>query len=369
MKVKHIIAIVLVGFMLGINACKPTKDNPLDKYDRGALLNSLYNNVISPVHVSFKNDCNTFDSLASVFNQNPTEPNLIVLQQQWITVQRSWQLCEPLNLGPIADNFAHNSINKWVTNTQFIEDFIAGADVLDEAFIESIGSTSKGLPAIEYLIFDNSGNNTAVVQSLTTGTNAARRLSYVRACVANLDTKAAALLNQWQAYQNSFVSSTGIAIDGSTNEMVNAVIEHEEFIKNTKVGLPLGKKDGIIQTDKVESPYSNTSMQHIRQNLLLLQYLFDGNMQGTTGTGLYNYLDAVDPMVDDVMLSAKIKDQLQLCINAANAINTPLEEAIVNENAKVETLYLELKKLTVLLKVDMTGIIGATVTFTDNDGD
>jgi predicted lipoprotein len=35
----------------------------------------------------------------------------------------------------------------------------------------------------------------------------------------------------------------------------------------------------------------------------------------------------------------------------------------------VETLYIELKRLTVLMKVDMASLLGITITFTDNDGD
>ena len=124
-----------------------------------------------------------------------------------------------------------------------------------------------------------------------------------------------------------------------------------------------------MQPTSVESDRSNSSIQHIINNLDGIDALLNGTTNGTSGNGLYQYLDAVDPMADGTKLSDKIKGEIILCRNATNAINGTLEEAVVTNPAQVDVLYVELKKLTVLLKVEMTSILGVTVTFTDNDGD
>lgn len=363
---KNLLLFIIIATAL--SSCKPTKDNRLDKYDRGTMLSATYTNVIEPATISFKTEATNLNDAAQAFAQAPSLSTLTALQQQWVATQNAWQPCEAMNMGSIEESFIQNSINKWATNTTFIENFISGTDVLNEAFIEGAGSTSKGLPAIEYLIYGT--DNNTVLQTLTTGTNAARRMQYLTALTANLNTKAAALLAMWQAYQNTFTTQTGLAIDGSANILVNALIVEEEFVRNNKIGKPLGKyTGGTAQPSEVESPISQTSLQHIVRNLDGINALLNGNLQGTQGNGLYTYIDAVDPMADGVKLSDKIKGQMQLCYTAAANVNGSLKTAVVNNPQQVDALWIELKKLTVLLKVDMTGVLGVTVTFSDNDGD
>ena len=52
---------------------------------------------------------------------------------------------------------------------------------IDDAFIESIGSSSIGLGALEYLLFDPEGGNDALLAHYTTAENADRRRVYLLA--------------------------------------------------------------------------------------------------------------------------------------------------------------------------------------------
>jgi predicted lipoprotein len=365
---RNIVLFLGILVLAGIQSCKPEKTNALDKYDRGVMLTGIYDNVVVPLHTAFEQEAGKLDSLALVFDVSPTSVNLTALQQQWVGTQDKWQLCAPLDIGDVKESFIHSKIDQWPTNKAFIENFIAGSNALDEAFIESVGASSKGLPAMEYLIFG--ADNNIVLASLTTDAGAVRRRSYLKGLTANLKVKATLLKTEWSSYRSVFVSQTGLAIDGSVNLMVNSIIEYEEFIKNDKVGAPAGyKTNGNVQPNSVECALSNTSLAHIVQNLKSLDYLMAGNTSGLAGAGIYSYLDAVDPMADGTKLSAKINTQIDACIAAANNINGPLEEAVVSNHAQVDTLYLELKRLTVLLKVDMSSLLGVTITFSDNDGD
>lgn len=356
---------VLLTAILLVQACKPKADNLLDKYNRGQMLNDIYSSAIWPLHVNFEAEAINLDAAAQIFLTTPNMPNLLALQQQWITTQRTWQTCEPINVGDVREMFIGVYINTWPANINSIENVIVGSNTIDEAFIHDKGANSKGLPALEYLIFGD--NNATVLQQLM---NNPRRMQYAAAVAKDLSTMATQLKNQWSSYRPAFVSSTGLAIDGSVNMLVNALIEYEEFIKNDKVGAPLGKKtNNIVQPTAVESARSNTSIAHIENNLNSIDALLNGTIAGSGGNGLYTYLDAVDPTPDGTMLSTKIRAQMILCRNATSSIAGPLEDAVINNPAQVDALYLELRKLTVLLKVDLTSILGVTVTFTDNDGD
>ena len=52
-----------------------------------------------------------------------------------------------------------------------------------------------------------------------------------------------------------------------------------------------------------------------------------------------------------------------------NAIEGDLQSAVINEPAKVQALYDALQQMLLTAKVDMTNILGVTITFNDNDGD
>lgn len=363
MKKLSVVTVLIVVIM--IQACKPKADNALENYNRGQMLSSMYTNAIAPLYQDFATQATLFNNSAQAFAAAPNSTSFNALQQQWITTQHTWQKCEPINVGDVRESFINAKINSWPTNNGFIEGFIADTVTLNENFIHSKGTTSKGLPALEYLLFAD--DNNAQLQLLLSDP---RRIQYLVAVAADLYTNADAMQALWTSYKPTFIAGTSLTIDGSTNLLVNALLEYVEFVKNDKVGTPLGKKtNSIVQPGSVESGLSNTSVQHILDNLDGVDAMLNGTSTANNGNGLYTYLDAVDPMADGTKLSDKIKAEMVLCRNATNGIEGTLEEAVVNNPAQVDALYLELKKLTVLLKVEMTSILGVTVTFTDNDGD
>ncbi len=90
---------------------------------------------------------------------------------------------------------------------------------------------------------------------------------------------------------------------------------------------------------------------------------------GAFGIGIDDYSDAVNATYNNEKLSTVILRQMDLCEMKANAISGSLENAAINQPAQVKELHLELKKLTVLTKVDLSSSLGVVITFSDNDGD
>jgi len=54
---------------------------------------------------------------------------------------------------------------------------------------------------------------------------------------------------------------------------------------------------------------------------------------------------------------------------ALNDIPESLAESVSTQTGKVDKAYAELQQLVVLLKVDMTSVLGVQITYQDNDGD
>jgi predicted lipoprotein len=84
---------------------------------------------------------------------------------------------------------------------------------------------------------------------------------------------------------------------------------------------------------------------------------------------LDDYLDFVDAKYNGNALSATISAQLDECLNKVAIINNPITKATLTQINDVKALHLEIKKLTVLTKVDLASNLGVIITFSDNDGD
>ncbi len=87
------------------------------------------------------------------------------------------------------------------------------------------------------------------------------------------------------------------------------------------------------------------------------------------GSGIDDILDKANAMSGGVLLSKKIKDQFTVVKGKLDLITVPLSTAVTTQQAAVSALYDEVKRLQVMMEVDMINNLGVLLTFSDNDGD
>jgi predicted lipoprotein len=264
----------------------------------------------------------------------------------------------------------HNQIAKTPIDSDFIEDIVARSLTgLDDEFVESVGSNAKGLPVIEYFIFDAAGDNEAVLARLTTEPS---RLEYLGGAADNLHSKAQAVQAYWlpagNDYANTFINADGggEVFNSALSLLNNQMVGMLEMAIREKLGRPLGTADGNgPQPELVEAGLSGNSLAHIRRNVESVEQAYSGS----SGLGLDDYLDYLDADYNGEPLSQAIAAQFAASYAALDAIEPPLS-MVVNQNpATVQTAYDELRQLLILIKVDMANQLGVTITFNDSDGD
>ena len=91
--------------------------------------------------------------------------------------------------------------------------------------------------------------------------------------------------------------------------------------------------------------------------------LEDGSV--VTGEGLADYL----VFLESADLATRIENEFDAALQAVDAVTLPLGQAVLNEPEQVQALYDALRALIISTKVDMTNVMGVTITFNDNDGD
>ena len=219
------IIILLVVISLAVLAiygiAQNTNSNAQD-FDRQAMLDNIVFNIFLPLHEELMNKTKTLNQAVRAFAQNPNLRTLETAQEAWKEAALHWQRCNLFEADSMSAMLFHNHISKTPTNIKLIEEHITKATKIDEAFIESLGSTSKGLPAIEYFLFNLEGNQ-AVINSLKNGSP--KRLQYLVALAENLSNKAKRLYDLWSPEKDNFIEKLTSPKLG-TQEPINILLLH-----------------------------------------------------------------------------------------------------------------------------------------------
>ncbi|MBK8899597.1 MAG: imelysin family protein [Anaerolineaceae bacterium] len=342
-------------------------------FDRQALLENITHQIAIPAHEVFVARAEVLATAVAAFTANLTPETLVLAQDAWraATVARTSLLT--FRVGLVDDSLLHNRLDNRPARTTFIEETIGGTVSIDDAYIESIGSSSIGLGAMEYLLFDPEGGNEAVLARYTTAENTDRRRAYLLAVAQNLPVKATALLQVWtpegQNYAQAFIAADmdGGELQGSMNMVVNQMISDLEEMITARLGKPTGNtSNGQARPDLVESPFAFWSLPRIKATLGTMQAIYTGG----DGLGFDDYLDFLAAKsADGEPLSQAIDAQFHTTLAAFDAIEGTLHTAVTDHPDQVNAAYEEVRTLLVLLKVDMANHLGVTLTFNDNDGD
>ena len=335
-------------------------------FDRRAMLNEIGTGVIFPAHEALSLEASRLDSAAVAFVAAPTEGALGVLRDRWLSAELAWRGVHLFQFDGLL--ILHNEIEKRPARADFIEQTIAAraertGPTVDSDFIEGVGATSKGLGAIEYLLFPG-GGEAAAMQAF----RSPARGEYLLALTANLVSKSGELLSYWAPEGGNHLAtfieseSAGADIQGSISRLSNRMIELHEVATRDWLGRPTGRTtDGIARAKDVEAPLSGRSL-----DLLIASV---ESAQRTFQAGLDDYVEYLDPEEGPEGLSQRISGQFNVALAALRGIDEPLEEAVIDTPERTGAAYDEMRELVPLLKSEMAGRLGVTVTFSDADGD
>lgn len=350
------------------------------RFDRQAMLGQVVDSVIVPAHRALAAEVELLDQAAAAFALRPDSAGLGRLQERWVAAEEAWKAVELFQFESLV--LVHNTIEKRPPRETFIEEAVGdfsfppeGGDVEGTRRegverVEGLGSTTRGLAAVEYLIFpdlDESDAGEGMAAVLGRMEDPSRR-AFLLALTGNLVTKADELVAFWTPEGVDFGrtfrenSSDGADLQGSVSLLANRMIGLYETAMQVRLGMPMGRTtDGVPRPDEVEAPRSGVSLALLRATVESVRLTFDA--------GLDDYLDHLDSAPEDRRLSGRIHDQFAAVFRAMEAVDGPLRRAVSEDVRDVDALYEEMRTLLVLLKTEMAGLLGITVTFGDADGD
>ena len=360
-----------------IDAQKEDNGCLYEDYDKLSLLTNLADNYIIPSLDAYKSRIITLNIHVDSFIENPNISNLTLLRTNWEEALLNWQDIGFLDFRPSEYILLRKQTNTFPIDTTELNNFITLADWNLEY---ASSYDSKGLQALDYLLFKPGYTDSELITYFQNNTNAR---NYFKAVAEDLNQNISYVTNQWGTYREDFINDFEVTQSNfSTNSqgssisnIINALCLHYEFyIRRGKVGLPSGVFNGFSQLELpglVECYYSGKSTQNLVRSINSLRKYVTGSsyVNNDDGLGLDDYMDFVNAEQSTQQLSTVIDNQFLTILDEVNNINGPLSEEIINNKSQITQTYQELQHLVPYIKVDMTSALGVLITYQDNDGD
>lgn len=304
---------------------------------------------------------------------------LVSAQTQWQATMAAWQRLEVMQIGPAGSSLTaiggadlRDEIYSWPTINPCRIDQETTYEVWNDAdYFTTNLVNSYGLDALEHTLFSGLDNTCpGQVDINADGTwdamgesgLVANRAAFSIVLSEQLAAQAAELTAAWSPDGADFSGQLGGTIDGpytSEQEALNAVYDAlfylETVTKDRKLGMPLGISDcgEDLCPEDVEGLTSGTGIDAIVANLDGFEELFTG------GEGI-----GFDDLLTDLGhgdLSVQILTDLDAARALALTIDAPLDDAVVDQTAEIESLYDAIKAVTDTLKGDLATVLALSI--------
>ena len=279
----------------------------------------------------------------------------------WRAVRADWSVTTAFAFGPVITQMQAGALDFWPVREATIEEKITAAPpTIDATYIDGLGTSAKGLPALEYLLF---------VAPPAADTP---RCAYAQALAADIARRTTEIADGWTTEHAEALASAGHGSAVYTSEqagldaVVNATIENLYRIVKEKLDRPLGNLTGSAPDPTlVESRYSDGPLEDLGHDLDGFAAIYLGaDLESGGEPGLGALVAARDARLD-----ARIITQLASARTALAAIPGPLAPALTGDRNAVQTARDEIDALRRLIKLDVASLLGVTLMLSDNDGD
>jgi predicted lipoprotein len=351
----------LIVASLGIvfSSCNKDEEEPQQEFDKKSLATNLSANIIVPSVNQFNADLVDLESSFIAFKSDKNQQNLEILRESWKQAYLTWQTVKIFDFGPIRSIGMKGAIATYPTDTSDIQNNIASGpgsySLSSAANVDAIG-----LPALDYLLYR--------AGALESFQNNANCVIYVEDVINKMRSESNTIKSGWTSYQSEFNESTGTSSTSAFSLFINEFNRDFELAKTAKVGIPLGKQSlDVALPEYIEARYSGISLDLLKENLIALRKVYNGNsfFGSNSGLGLDDYLTHLEK----TSLAGNIDSNFSEMINKANSFNTSFEEELNTNTSGLNELYLMLQSQVVYIKTDMTSAFGVLITYQDNDGD
>jgi predicted lipoprotein len=159
--------------------------------------------------------------------------------------------------------------------------------------------------------------------------------------------------------------SVSVNVQAGLDTLLNETVVLSEIIANVKLGKPLGSATGgKVDVTAQESERAGTSLSDMASNLRGIRNIYFGARDDSAEPNLSLLVRAKSPGAD-----VHAREALDAAAAAVAAIPEPFGDALNDSPETVTAAYDAVKALKRVLATEVLSSLGASLKFSDNDGD
>jgi predicted lipoprotein len=332
-------------------ACPASTTQQPAAFDRSAMLNNVGEQVAVPLYATLVERASALSVAAADVCADATK--LEVAREAWSQAYLAYKRSEALALEPALVTRIMAAVDTFPAEPEKIELNVGAVSTVEQ--VDALGTSGKGFPVIEYLLFGATPLN-------------ANRCAYLLALAGHVELKAKATYDSWA---NEFVVEFAEpgrvykSLAAATSAYVSQLASTSKSTSETQLIRPAGRKNGgTPQPEAVAARFSKLSKETLLASL-------DGIEQGVRGTddkGLIAFIRHAD-----ARQGSAVADQVVAAIDAARAaamaLSVELDVAVVNAPEQVSALIDLFRTLYDVLATDVANLLGISLSISDQDGD
>lgn len=387
-------ATISLASSVAILACD---DSSSDGVSEDAVLDHIADQVILPAHQAFVDATESLALTAANYCDGGLDADLPAVHHAWLTAQTAEQHVELYNFGPWTEfpELLGSRINSWPAAPNNIEALLGSETPLTIEELQRKGSRERGLPVVEYLLFEDRGDD-----ALNDGFVETRRCDYLVAATADLREQAKALHDAWSPDGGNYVTKL-IRPDGSDmmfetthdalSELVNRMWFAIENLRRDTISKSLtsspananplaaegARGDAVYDTmiatlDAVEELFLGAPACSGDDSLATPKNIPDVGCEPLPNDGSNPSTPSIDRLLaergrPDVVLA--FEQEVRGARASVRSLPADWSNAVYDGRASVATMSDELKDVQLILQADVFNVLGLSIAFNDNDGD
>lgn len=349
------------------------------KVDRQELLQA-FSACSLDAYGRFQTEADALVTATEAYAAAPGDATRDAAREAWVRAMDIWQEIELMRFGPLAAFDVAGGMNlrapiySWPdVNRCLIEEQLVSKAYEGAAFGASASTSTRGLAAIEYLLFhvgdDNACPPTSAINmagtwtALTADELGQRKADYARVAAKDVAAKARELTTAWGS--GGFSTQLTTAGLGATlfatqqaalSAVADAVFHLDTETKDQRLAAPLDGKGPF------ESPFAGLSKRHVRDNVVGARVLLEGCAAGNQ-LGFDDLLESAGAE----SLAAEMRRDLDAALAAIDAV--PGEDLAAADPAAARNILAAIKELTDFLKMEFTTTLQITASRVEGDHD
>jgi predicted lipoprotein len=338
-------------------------------------LTDVSTNVILPKYQTLNSSAKSFSDESQLFCQSnsASKADLDNLTVAWTILNLDWQRIQWLKIGPVIEHNRNLRIQLWPnrsgTVSQNVENLLLSQSVLDAAAVAKTSVSGQGIPALEYLLFPRSNQD-----SLLNASNKEKRCEVIMAIGENIANISNEVYQEWRPaggnYVQTVIEGTGEfmqlglpSVKDAVEEIITNWLGQIEHVKDEKMLKPLGEQaPGFPQI--VEFELSDASIESLQVNVHSFREIY------SAGDG-HGFNKILSEFLQQEGIATQMNEKITAAITASDMLSGNYAELLNSAEGRleIENAIQKLRELRDLLTADFVQATDINIGFNSNDGD